>query len=544
MKQIYTYGLVLAALIGGAEAFPRQAASVTPARPLDTRIAALMRGLPDAPAHHAATRSTFDDIIFEAPEGVRHSYARSGQSYNISINWDEMMYELVLVNDEYVVGEVVECADGTFYFRNPVMATPTYSYMKGTRVGDEIVFKFPQPVSEIDDLIMSVGLMKLNTDNPMDITAEVVQENNEVRYKINNDGSYTLQIEEGYMLGYYIEDDLSWMFMGNASETYTPFDESPVTLPDGAQTKVGQMTFGVNNGRLVKTSIVGNDFYLGDIYSGLSDGWAKGSIVDGKVTFEPYQYMGPCEDVYHYVFFGASDINDIIEEEAEVSCRPIVFDYDAEKGTLTYTHDGDVILINGSARQVYYIDYYLNPVISPYKVEPAVPGNPSGVFFEEYEGMSMLEFAMSVVSVDGKVLDPAHYFYSIYLDDELMEFYPDEYPFLDSVVTEIPVDLYDDEDYTISEFMGIHMVTIFSEGYDKVGVQAVYTIDGVTNRSDIVYSDGTIVSGVEAVKPEGTKSVEYYDLTGRRVARPVDGIFVKRSVSENGSVKVEKIAVK
>lgn len=540
MKQIITYGLVLAALFGGAEAFPRQIATVC-SKALDDRTSTIVKGMSSMPVQQSSTRSTVDEIIFEAPAGETKQYYRDGTSYNLQINWEELMYEIVLVEDEYVTGEVVECADGTFYFRNPVIATPTYSYMKGTREGDEIVFKFPQPVCEVEDLIMSVGLMKLNTDNPMDVTADVVQENNEVRYRINPDGSYSMKLEDGYMLGYYIEDDQSWMFMGTTEQTYHLFHETPVMLPGGVEPKVAQMTFGVNDGRLVKTAIDGNDFYLGGIYDNLPDGWAKGTITDGKVTFEPYQYMGPCEAVYHYVFFAAADIMDILDEENSAECKSITFDYDAEAGTLTYIEDGDAILINGSPRQVYYIEYYMNPVISPYQLVPAVPGNPSGVYFKEFEGTSTVEFAMSVVSVDGKVLDPDHYFYSIYLDDELMEFYPDEYPFLDGVTTEIPVNLNDFDDYTISESFGLHAVTIFSEGYDKVGVQAVYTVDGITNRSAIVYSDGTIASGVEYVSVSEEKSVEYYDITGCRVERPTKGIFIRKSVAADGSVKTEKI---
>ena len=62
--------------------------------------------------------------------------------------------------------------------------------------------------------------------------------------------------------------------------------------------------------------------------------------------------------------------------------------------------------------------------------------------------------------------------------------------------------------------------------------------------SDIVYSDGTVISGIKNASADAkTKSISYYDLSGRMIQNPKHGLFVKKTVMSDGSVKTSKTVV-
>ncbi|MDE6856157.1 MAG: hypothetical protein K2J34_06820, partial [Muribaculaceae bacterium] len=76
------------------------------------------------------------------------------------------------------------------------------------------------------------------------------------------------------------------------------------------------------------------------------------------------------------------------------------------------------------------------------------------------------------------------------------------------------------------------------------GVQSVYNYDGVETRSEIMTLDleTTAVDGVEAGRK--MTDVKYFDLSGREVASPAEGIFVKRVTFDDGSVATFKQAIR
>lgn len=56
--------------------------------------------------------------------------------------------------------------------------------------------------------------------------------------------------------------------------------------------------------------------------------------------------------------------------------------------------------------------------------------------------------------------------------------------------------------------------------------------------SDIVYSDGSVVTGIKNASADAkAMSVTYYDLSGRKVQNPKHGVFVKKTVMSDGKVK-------
>lgn len=62
--------------------------------------------------------------------------------------------------------------------------------------------------------------------------------------------------------------------------------------------------------------------------------------------------------------------------------------------------------------------------------------------------------------------------------------------------------------------------------------------------SDIVYNDGSVVTGIKNASADAkAMSVTYYDLSGRKVQNPKHGVFVKKTVMSDGKVKTGKMVV-
>lgn len=541
MKKFLIGSIILGSLIVGGEAFPRQLSAVNQISALSGR-----KHVKAAPQ-----RLGVADIISEAPEGVHKSYYRDGSRFQFDFNYDTFEITCNVVGDQYVIGDVVEGDDGFFYFKNPVMGYATDTYMKGEREGDEIVFKLPQAIFDDEDAVLGVSKMRLMDGGFIGIDAEIVKDNNEVCYKINSDGTYTQIEEEGYILGYYYMDDDSWTWMGTPGQTYYPFDDVATTAPEGAEINECQMIYDGNNGLKVKTAVVGDEFYLGNLYSGLEDSWVVGKIADGKVTFDSYQYLGASEANNHYAFFVGASIEECENDVPSNGYASISFNYDAAEGKLSPVSSEDAIVINASGKEIYYLDYYGNPTVSPFILQPATPLNPQIISYDEmwdYYGYAILEFRLPVVSTEGNLLDKDYYFYNIIIDDEPMEFYPDEYPTLTEVITDIPYNFSDPIEGGIATsdmyvMTGTHTVVIYDGGYDTIGVQGIYTVDGVTNYTDIVYYSTVGVKEVADQNRE-VNAVEFYDLTGRRISNPSNGIFIKKTTFTDGTSKVAKISVK
>lgn len=62
--------------------------------------------------------------------------------------------------------------------------------------------------------------------------------------------------------------------------------------------------------------------------------------------------------------------------------------------------------------------------------------------------------------------------------------------------------------------------------------------------SDIVYSDGSVVTGIKNASADAkAMSVTYYDLSGRKVQNPKHCVFVNKTVMSDGKVKTGKMVV-
>lgn len=114
-------------------------------------------------------------------------------------------------------------------------------------------------------------------------------------------------------------------------------------------------------------------------------------------------------------------------------------------------------------------------------------------------------------------------------------------------MTEVPWMYTDAESEDIIYYASDNMelVYYYFEGFETIGVRSIYTTaDGKKLYSEpTVYNVGpSSVAGIAAEK--AVKSVETFDLAGRKVSADTKGFTLKRTVYADGTVKTEKTLVK
>ena len=142
-------------------------------------------------------------------------------------------------------------------------------------------------------------------------------------------------------------------------------------------------------------------------------------------------------------------------------------------------------------------------------------------------------------------MDQSNVYYNVYFDDELMTFYPDQYLGLDEEMTDVPIDFQDTKYYDFQTYGSQHRVVVYDSGFSRAGIQAFYQDGDKRLYSDVVWSDGTVTTGISSASADAqAKSVSYIDLSGRSVSKPQHGVFVKKTTMSDGSVKTSKVVVR
>ena len=180
---------------------------------------------------------------------------------------------------------------------------------------------------------------------------------------------------------------------------------------------------------------------------------------------------------------------------------------------------------------------------------PAVPANPEVTnFFDcgDESGYTRIDFNINLFDIDGNPLDADCLTYSIFTDnDELFTFDYETYGVnngFDTDVTEIPYgfsgyDFYLRRVYFYRTNMGEN--PFFSW---RIGMQLNYTIDGVTNKSDIVYLEvypkPTAVDEVNTGK--SIAGVRYFNMAGQEMAQP-NGLTIQVTTYSDGTTNAAKV---
>lgn len=179
---------------------------------------------------------------------------------------------------------------------------------------------------------------------------------------------------------------------------------------------------------------------------------------------------------------------------------------------------------------------------------PAVPANPDVLeFFDcgDESGYTRLDFNINLVDIDGNPLDADCLTYSIFTDDdELFTFDYATYGAangFDTDMTEIPYG-YGGEDFYLRRVYFYRT----NEGDNpmftwRIGMQLTYTVDGITNKSDIVYLNVYPHTAVDEIAAGKTVTgVRYYNMAGQEMAQP-SGLTIAVTTYSDGTTRAAKV---
>lgn len=500
--------------------------------------------------------TTTAPIIDAQPEGKLHAnFYFSGESF---VNM--MGYEAQLPFDG-IWGKIVEAPDNkTIYINNPIGAYYSDAWIKGERTtGDTIEVKLPQQFvhEEYDGMSNDAWLYKLvpvkvEQDGETYTTFKPDSTSQTVKYVWRNDSIVLVNTtQDSKLLGMCTEEG-EWYGYGDYIQQYTVFDQQPVAPKD--ETKATQMSItyydsGQRYGRVKKVVREGNDIYIAGLNKNIPSGWAKGTISGNKATFSGHQYMGLDSVTASYAFFEPvshnmvwdSEIGDSIENLTLADA--ITFAYDADKGTLS---TDSTFVANQGYKMFNQVFTYDGATLEPWTEKAATPlavdaSTMSYMPFSEEYGYGLLAFAPSEFDADGYILDANKLYYSIYLDDDVLTIDPDEYKLFPYETTEIPFTYSDMLDFV--NYAGMWQVYTFVTGIDRIGVQMIYKGGGEVRKSAITYISATNEdpSAVSNVAQTGkVAGVTYTDLSGRRVSRPGNGLFIQTTRLADGTITTSK----
>lgn len=242
-----------------------------------------------------------------------------------------------------------------------------------------------------------------------------------------------------------------------------------VVLPEGVEAKEYVMTYD-DGSTPVKVAVDGNDVYFQGMSQYCPEAWVKGTKgEDNTVTFPAKQYMGEYAGMTSYFFYNGET----------------VFTYDPE--TDTYTAEGQVF---GALGGQYYDGNYTNPVISPVTEKAVMPANPAITALTNGNYGWYIDFNVPLQDVNGDPILASKLTYIIYTDVEKevapLTFTPATHEMLTEELTEIPYGFTEQYDIYANK---IYLNDLFSEDWNKIGIQSIYYGGGETNATEIQWFD-------------------------------------------------------
>ena len=506
--------------------------------------------------NHKAPGYPFDDVenlINEQPSGQETWFSRD------AVKWMHLISALESGVENDVPTMMVEGEDNMVYFRNFFMDFESMGWIKGKKEKDNtIALDFPQIVYDEEygkqHYYYYAAVLQLNEEG----TDYILSDTQHIQLDVDDNGNI-IQDNPELMIGlcYLYDDDIkdqattngnencymTWFGIGYTNMEWKKINAFITELPTGIYAEQYAMACG-DNSQFVNIAIDGNQIYV----NGLADN-DKACFVgtiheDGKsVTFTSPQYVGMDSDNEFFNYFVAAATQYDVDAEAFVvsSTDKFTMNIDTESKTLTYKDKGTGFAISNGKESVGGGSLFLEPTFTPqteYVFD--LPEAPIFVNYNPYNdnvGYGVLNFDLPCYNANKMLINAENIYYTIYFDDKPATFSPDYYWNLTEDMTEIP---YSFTDYYDFFSVGInHAVYLYEGGYNKIGVKVIVR-DGEELQSKIYYYDD-INTQANAKVYNQTVSTIYYDLSGRIICNPQNGIFIKQTKMSDGSVKNEKI---
>ncbi len=537
MKKVFTFVAVASLAASGAFAVPVKKSGVA----FDYQKKVQM------PALHSVAVN--EDVIWDAPDGEMKWLDRSCDGFRVEA------YNAV---HGPVLGSVVQMVEdeneeGVVYLSHMASEYPVNTWIRGEKVDNTIVINGIQAIYlEYDydleeELPIFLAPMEVQIDENM-MGTFVVPDNAKFVFNIEEDGSLTAA-DPDLLLGVCVRglnpdadgnDVYLWSGYGDRNITMSPAVSQLVELPDGLATESWVWSDQYDTA-FVNVAIDGEDFYINGMNRSLPDAWIKGQISDGKVEFPSGQYLGVDMDIFYYSYFCGADFTTEIDEDGnEVLMSSLaesaIFNYDAEAKKLT-TERGYVI--NASANKLYPLYAYDQVTVGAQNRDvntpPAAPFDLQ-LFQDEWE--TSLLFYIPNTDVDGNLLNEANLYYEVYVDGEIQVFILVDDDWNETESSLVPY-AYDDWNDIWVDGME-HTIYLYDWVQDSFSVRSIYINEnGESIPSEMsVYSE-TGVKDVNAGKQ--IVAEKYFDLQGREIRKPANGISVKMVTFDDGTTKTYKV---
>lgn len=515
------------------------------------------------------------EVITEAP-GEKKIYSKScgGTTYN----W---IYGVQIYEKDYPAEIVWDGND--VYFANIIFNPPYYgvTYVKGTRTDNKVNVAVPQTLiwHEDEQYGYNLVVMKLNPNASTDGNTYIIDEDiTSFEYELSEDGILDMSLPEGFngvdlpkhVLGIVYTDydenfDKQWIGYCDIYQTFTPFEEVQTEMPEDADTSTYSLVMG-EYGYPIEVAFVDDKVYFKGMSQEMQDAVAVGEIIADNeesmiVNIPQDEYVGIFMDET-FVFTKLVYFNPDDEEGVYLHLAPedqgfqLVFHKDTRN--FTPLDDSYYLCFNSRKDRVSYVSLLDHFILFPQDDYTGIPRNPKDLSFNDSEtdifGFSSFRFTIPCLSTDGNLLDTDKLYYSIFVEGRKMEFLEEIVETLNGYVANIYWDVTEPTDmlpvwfenmWDIMKYSKIEFeIGLYYEGITTLGVQSIYTYGDKTVESERITLNvltGEISSVDQLPSDAIVVKTEYFDLNGRRITNPAKGLYIKKTVLSDETVRVEKI---
>lgn len=552
MKRLYVSALAtFAVLAASANSFDFGALTGTVREARSAMAAAqtttaprLVRAAAEAENPSLSEPSKDMPYITEQPAGTAVQYIRSGHA--VALIWDY----LVNTTADGRICTVVTDDAGNIYIHPVSSQKYTEGWLAGKIADGVATFELPQQVGYAAEISENLYALKLTYS--AEAQDMLPSENQTLRLSINADGTITSLEEEtdGPGLCTWLDGGADfpskymWEGFWDSFASMKPFDLKIAEIPASVKMEDWYMLDGVTASK-VSVGFEGDKVYFKGICSELPDGVCVGTLSDGKVTVPSGQFQGiyEPEQCVTYAIGAFQEYDYWTDWFTYTYADSFVFEYDAEARTLSA---GDYSILFGmtpdNIEDNNYTFYYDSPYLKYQSADTEITeiDAPILMYNETSPSGMMMAFIIPVVTESGIILDSSCLYYQIMVDGQPMVFSPEVYNDIEAQTTMIPFG-YSTGTYGNFYLEGaVHMLMVYGQDFNSLGVRAVYK-----NGDKEVFSPVSYLPGYSALKGiqagASVEQTEYFDLQGRRIAEPSNGLFIRRSTLSDGTITTEKV---
>lgn len=503
---------------------------------LSTANAANLRHLSAPTRHYAAQRSN----SVATPEGTPRYYSMDGYIYeSIGLEYVKGMANRVYTTDDGKTVYIGSIFPNTFrtddmWLKGSVSKAPESDYEIVT-----IDCKTPAFRAGYDEIFVGEVYIDEDTGEALVKDIELIKKGDHIYIDDNKDDYSRCLIAYTDDYGDIETVDVAYCLDLKPYEGNTDDVKVPATAERKDYIYYSLDTYGELTAIRSTVATDGNDYYFDTLIPNIAPAWVKGSRSGNTITVPAGQFMGA--DCGYYLYGSAFRPTGYDEAEGQYigQACDMTFTVD-DSGTITFATPAPSLItaLQNDGRQ--YDCVYEN-VITPYLGDtPAVPSDPKEVMWYDYSatGAYAIDFVLNNISTERTYLNPECLGYYIYLDGEKVTFTREQYGAIHTEeMTLVPFGYSDAYGYDFYSAGGWNEVFVYTDDFESLGVQAVYTVDGVTRESNIinVHKDGDI----EIVEPVGIGTISldsseggesylstrsWYDLAGRRILPSIGGV--------------------